>query len=71
MTCMAKLQELSFTCPSGDTTDDITYIDLLFSSRLSNSACQTVLSKLVTSILRAESSEILRRRSDSSPDHFN
>lgn len=68
MTCMAKLQELSFTCPSGDTTDDITYIDLLFSSRLSNSACHTILSKLVASILRAESSEILRRRFDSFPD---
>eukprot|EP00250_Pteridium_aquilinum_P027366 c3475_g1_i1 orf=80-5854(+) len=62
MTCMAKLQELSFSCPSGESTDDVTCIDLLFSTRLSNSACQTILSKLVASILRAETSETLRRR---------
>lgn len=62
MTCMAKLQELSFSCPSGERTDEVTFLDLLFSTRLSNSACQTILSKLLASLLRSETSETLRRR---------
>lgn len=59
---MAKLQELSFSCPSGERTDEVTFLDLLFSTRLSNSACQTILSKLLASLLRSETSETLRRR---------
>ncbi|KAI5084575.1 hypothetical protein GOP47_0000744 [Adiantum capillus-veneris] len=62
MTCMAKLQELSFSCPSGEDTDDVTCVDLLFSTRLSNSACQTILSKLLAAMLRHETSETLRSR---------
>ncbi|MCO5564372.1 hypothetical protein L7F22_018032 [Adiantum nelumboides] len=62
MTCMAKLQELCFSCPSGEDTDDVTCIDMLFSTRLSNSACQTILSKLLAAMLRQETSETLRSR---------
>ncbi|MCO5606891.1 hypothetical protein L7F22_061082 [Adiantum nelumboides] len=62
MTCMAKLQELFFSCPSGEDTDDVTCIEMLFSTRLSNSACQTILSKLLAAMLRQETSETLRSR---------
>ncbi|BBN13132.1 nuclear pore complex protein Nup205 [Marchantia polymorpha subsp. ruderalis] len=63
MTTMAKLQEQSMVSPGeGESTDDVTYLDLLSTVRLSNSACHTILSKLVASILRPESSEYLRRR---------
>ncbi|KAH7280638.1 hypothetical protein KP509_36G007000 [Ceratopteris richardii] len=62
MTCIAKLQELSFSCASGEGTDNVTCIDLLFSTRLSNSACQTIFSKLIAAILRYETSETLRVR---------
>jgi nuclear pore complex protein Nup205 len=60
---MAKLQEWSIASPGkGESTDDVTYLDLLSTVRMSNSACHTILSKLVASILRHESSESLRRR---------
>lgn len=60
---MAKLQEQSIVSPGeGDSTDDVTYLDVLSTVRLSNSACHTILSKLLASILRHESSESLRRR---------
>lgn len=62
MTCVAKLQELSLVCPAGNTTDDVTCMNLLSSARLSNSACRSILSKLIASLLRPESSEALRRR---------
>ncbi|KAL2621518.1 hypothetical protein R1flu_001723 [Riccia fluitans] len=63
MTTMAKLQEQSMVSPGeGESTDDVTYLDLLSTVRLSNSACHTILSKLISSILRPESSEFLRRR---------
>lgn len=63
LTTMAKLQEQSIISPGeGDSTDDVTYVDVLSSVRLSNSACHTILSKLIASILRHESSESLRRR---------
>ncbi|KAG0620095.1 hypothetical protein M758_4G188900 [Ceratodon purpureus] len=63
LTTMAKLQEQSIVSPGeGDSTDDVTYLDVLSTVRLSNSACHTILSKLLASILRSESSEGLRRR---------
>jgi len=63
LTTMAKLQEWSIASPGkGESTDDVTYLDLLSTVRMSNSACHTILSKLVASILRHESSESLRRR---------
>ena len=63
LTTMAKLQEQSIVSPGeGDSTDDVTYLDVLSTVRLSNSACHTILSKLLASILRHESSESLRRR---------
>ncbi|CAM6098602.1 unnamed protein product [Calypogeia fissa] len=63
MTTMAKLQEQSMVSPGeGESTDDVTYMDLLSTVRLSNSACHTILSKLIAFILRPESSEFLRRR---------
>ncbi|GLJ05177.1 hypothetical protein SUGI_0012850 [Cryptomeria japonica] len=62
LTSMAKLQEQSFLSPGGESTDNVTYIDILSSAHLSNGACHSILSKLVMAILRSESSEILRRR---------
>ncbi|KAH9317382.1 hypothetical protein KI387_019151, partial [Taxus chinensis] len=62
LTCMAKLQDQSFLSPGGESTDNVTYIDILSSAHLSNSACHSILLKLVTAILRNESSETLRRR---------
>lgn len=63
LTTMAKLQEQSIISPGeGESTDDVTYLDVLSTVRLSNSACHTILSKLLASILRHDSSEGLRRR---------
>ncbi|KAJ7534968.1 hypothetical protein O6H91_12G012900 [Diphasiastrum complanatum] len=63
MTGMAKLQEQSFAYSGlSENEDDVMYLDLLSSVRLSNSACHAILSKLTAAILRPESSEALRRR---------
>lgn len=62
LTCMAKLQDQSFFSPGGESADNVTCVDLLSTARLSNSACHSILLKLVTAILRHESSEVLRRR---------
>eukprot|EP01018_Ginkgo_biloba_P012319 Gb_31636 [translate_table: standard] len=62
LTCMAKLQDQSFLSPGGESSDNVTYVDLLSTAHLSNSACHSILLKLVTAILRHESSETLRRR---------
>ncbi|GAA0150858.1 hypothetical protein LIER_09706 [Lithospermum erythrorhizon] len=62
LTCMAKLRDERFMCPTGLNSDTVTSLDLLLARQLSNGACHTILFKLVLAILRQESSEGLRRR---------
>ncbi|EFJ32372.1 hypothetical protein SELMODRAFT_439663 [Selaginella moellendorffii] len=63
LTSMAKLQDHGIFAPGEeDYNDDATYGDVLTTVRLPNTACQTILSKLLTGVLRPESSEALRRR---------
>lgn len=62
LTCMAKLRDERFMCPSGLNSDAVTSVDQLLARQLSNGACHTILFKLVLAILRQESSEGLRRR---------
>ncbi|KAG2649322.1 hypothetical protein PVAP13_1NG109800 [Panicum virgatum] len=62
LTCMAKLRDERFICPAGADSDVVTCLDIISSKQLPNAACNSLLFKLVTSILRNESSETLRRR---------
>ncbi|EFJ20872.1 hypothetical protein SELMODRAFT_443756 [Selaginella moellendorffii] len=63
LTSMAKLQDHGIFAPGEeDYNDDAIYGDVLTTVRLPNTACQTILSKLLTGVLRPESSEALRRR---------
>ncbi|GBG63334.1 hypothetical protein CBR_g37692 [Chara braunii] len=63
MTVMAKLREQIYSSPgAGDSTDDVSCVDLLSASRLANNACHTILMKLVQLILKGDTSEPLRRR---------
>lgn len=62
LTCMAKLRDDRFLCPGGLNSDSITSLDIIMVKQLSNSACHSILFKLIMAILRHESSEALRRR---------
>ncbi|KAL5729570.1 hypothetical protein ACHQM5_002502 [Ranunculus cassubicifolius] len=62
LTCMAKLRDERFLSPRGIESDNITCLDVILVKQLSNSACHSILFKLVISILRQETSELLRRR---------
>ncbi|PUZ74590.1 hypothetical protein GQ55_1G077200 [Panicum hallii var. hallii] len=62
LTCMAKLRDERFICPAGADSDAVTCLDIISSKQLPNAACNSLLFKLVTAILRNESSETLRRR---------
>ncbi|KAL6888297.1 hypothetical protein ACP4OV_009323 [Aristida adscensionis] len=62
LTCMAKLRDERFICPTGADSDAVTCIDIISSKQLSNAACNSLLFKLVMAIMRNESSETLRRR---------
>lgn len=62
LTCMAKLRDERFLCPSGLNSDALTCLDIVTVKQLSNGACHSVLFKLIMAILRQESSEALRRR---------
>ncbi|XP_020088373.1 nuclear pore complex protein NUP205 isoform X2 [Ananas comosus] len=62
LTCMAKLRDERFLCPAGFDSDSVTCLDIISVKQLSNGACQSILFKLMMSILRSESSESLRRR---------
>lgn len=62
LTCMAKLRDERFLCPSNLSSDALTCLDILTMKQLSNGACHSILFKLVMAILRQESSEALRRR---------
>lgn len=59
---MAKLRDERFLCPAGFDSDSVTCLDIISVKQLSNGACQSILFKLMMSILRSESSESLRRR---------
>jgi nuclear pore complex protein Nup205 len=59
---MAKLRDERFICPAGADSDAVTCLDIISSKQLPNAACNSLLFKLVTAILRNESSETLRRR---------
>uniref|UniRef100_A0A0D9VDH3 Nuclear pore complex protein NUP205 n=1 Tax=Leersia perrieri TaxID=77586 RepID=A0A0D9VDH3_9ORYZ len=62
LTCMAKLRDERFICPSGADSDAVTCLDIISAKQLSNAACNSLLFKLTMAILRSESSETLRRR---------
>ncbi|XP_072964597.1 nuclear pore complex protein NUP205 [Typha angustifolia] len=62
LTCMAKLRDERFLCPSGVDSDSVTCLDIISGKQLSNGACHSILFKLMMTILRNESSEPLRRR---------
>ncbi|EXC04145.1 hypothetical protein L484_006623 [Morus notabilis] len=62
LTCMAKLRDERFLCPSGFNSDSAAYLDVLTVKQLSNGACHSILFKLILAVLRHESSEALRRR---------
>ncbi|KAF3625102.1 Nuclear pore complex protein [Capsicum annuum] len=62
VTCMAKLRDERFLCPSGLNSDTVTCIDIMMTKQLPNGACHSILFKLILAILRNESSEALRRR---------
>ncbi|KAJ8753188.1 hypothetical protein K2173_017774 [Erythroxylum novogranatense] len=62
LTCMAKLRDERFLCPSGLNSDSVTCLDIITVKQLSNGACHSVLFKLIMAIMRNESSEALRRR---------
>ncbi|KAL6604475.1 hypothetical protein ACP70R_042902 [Stipagrostis hirtigluma subsp. patula] len=62
LTCMAKLRDERFICPSGADSDAVTCLDIISAKQLSNAACNSLLFKLVMAIMRNESSETLRRR---------
>lgn len=60
---MAKLQEHSMTSAVwGDTSDEVTYADLLSTVRLPPRTCHALLKKLLAVILRPDTSELLKRR---------
>ncbi|KAK4487351.1 hypothetical protein RD792_006029 [Penstemon davidsonii] len=62
LTCMAKLRDERFIFPGGLNSDTVTCLDIIMTKQLSNGACQSILFKLIMTILRQESSETLRRR---------
>jgi nuclear pore complex protein Nup205 len=62
LTCMAKLRDERFICPTGADSDAVTCLDIISAKQLSNAACTSLLFKLTMAILRNESSETLRRR---------
>ncbi|PHU07947.1 Nuclear pore complex protein [Capsicum chinense] len=62
VTCMAKLRDERFLCPSGLNSDTVTCIDIMMTKQLPHGACHSILFKLILAILRNESSEALRRR---------
>ncbi|KAG0532241.1 hypothetical protein BDA96_04G092100 [Sorghum bicolor] len=62
LTCMAKLRDERFICPTGTDSDAVTCLDIILSKQLPNAACNSLLFKLVMATLRNESSETLRRR---------
>ncbi|KAG8058444.1 hypothetical protein GUJ93_ZPchr0002g26266 [Zizania palustris] len=62
LTCMAKLRDERFICPTGVDSDAVTCLDIISAKQLSNASCNSLLFKLTMAILRNESSETLRRR---------
>eukprot|EP00850_Spirogloea_muscicola_P008062 SM000042S15329 [mRNA] locus=s42:324092:335562:- [translate_table: standard] len=71
LTVLAKLQQLSLSSSfllspslmlSATTGNDVDLLSLLSPPHLSNSACHQTLSRLLSALLRSESSEPLRRR---------
>ncbi|KAF9620486.1 hypothetical protein IFM89_013103 [Coptis chinensis] len=62
LTCMAKLRDERFLSSRGIDSDNVTCLDVIMVKQLSNSACHSILFKLVMAILRHETSEVLRRR---------
>ncbi|KAM0844864.1 hypothetical protein ACQ4PT_056786 [Festuca glaucescens] len=62
LTCMAKLRDERFVCPTGADSDAVTCLDIISAKQLSNAACNSLLFKLIMAITRNESSETLRRR---------
>lgn len=62
LTCMAKLRDERFMSPRSLSSNNITCLDLIVVKQSSNSACLTILFKLIMEILINESSEALRRR---------
>ncbi|VAI45230.1 unnamed protein product [Triticum turgidum subsp. durum] len=62
LTCMAKLRDERFICPTGADSDAVTCLDIISAKQLSNAACNSLLFKLIMAIMRNESSETLRRR---------
>ena len=62
LTCMAKLRDERFVCPTGADSDAVTCLDIISAKQLSNAACNSLLFKLIMAIMRNESSETLRRR---------
>ncbi|KAM0920997.1 hypothetical protein ACQ4PT_007209 [Festuca glaucescens] len=62
LTCMAKLRDERFVCPTGADFDAVTCLDIISAKQLSNAACNSLLFKLIMAITRNESSETLRRR---------
>lgn len=59
---MAKLRDERFLFPGGLNSDSVSCLDIIMVKQISNGACQSILFKLVMTILRHESSETLRRR---------
>lgn len=62
LTCMAKLRDERFLCPGGLNSDTVTCLNIIMSKQLSNGACNSILFKLIMSLLRHDTSEALRRR---------
>ncbi|XP_050365168.1 nuclear pore complex protein NUP205 isoform X2 [Argentina anserina] len=62
LTCMAKLRDERFSFPGGFSSDNQACLDIIMAKQLPNAACNSVLFRLILSILRHESSEALRRR---------
>ncbi|KAF6145744.1 hypothetical protein GIB67_016193 [Kingdonia uniflora] len=59
--CINKLRDEWLLSPGGLNGDSVTCLDVIMVKQLSNSACHSILFKLVMTILRHESSEALRR----------
>ncbi|KMZ59250.1 hypothetical protein ZOSMA_6G01850 [Zostera marina] len=62
LTCMAKLRDERFLCLGSVDSDNITCLNLIMVKQLPNGACHSILLKIVMTILRNDSSELLRRR---------
>lgn len=59
---MAKLRDERFLFPGGFSSDNQACLDIIMAKQLPNAACNSILFRLISAILRQESSEALRRR---------